>query len=71
MNTAIITPASPTRRLPRWTSPGRFLRAALAVARVRSTRLDVLDPWELHELRQDAERLRTDNFRTVAVGRLL
>ena len=71
MNTAIITSASPTRRFPRWTLPARILRSALALARVRSTRLDGLDPRDLHELQREAEQLRTENFRSVAVGRLL
>ncbi|MFE5670024.1 hypothetical protein ACFQ58_00300 [Agromyces sp. NPDC056523] len=73
MNTAILTTtAATTSPIRRWTLPRRILqRAALAFSRVRSTQLDDLDPRALHELRRDADRLRTENFRAVAVGRLL
>lgn len=72
MNTAIITSAASTRRIRRWTLPGRILqRASLALARMRSNRLDGLDPRALHELQREADRLRAENFRTVAVGRVL
>jgi hypothetical protein len=30
-----------------------------------------MDPRELHELQREADSLRTEQFRTVAVGRLV
>jgi hypothetical protein len=72
MNSAVLAPTASSRRIRRWTLPGRILRsAALAVARVRSTRLEGMDPRELHELQREADSLRTEQFRTVAVGRLI
>ena len=72
MNAAIITSTASTRRIPRWMLPGIILqRASLALARVRSNRFDGLDPQALHELQREADRLRAENFRTVAVGRVL
>jgi hypothetical protein len=72
MNTAVITPAVATGRARRPALPARILdRAAHALARMRPARLDQPDPRTVHELRQAAERLRTENFRTVALGRLL
>ena len=73
MNTAIITTtAASTSPIRRWTLPRRMLeRAALALSRVRSNPLDELDPHALHELQREADLLRTENFRAVAVGRLL
>ena len=73
MNTAIITTtAASTNPIRRWTLPRRILeRAALVRSRARSNSLDELDAHALHELQRDADRLRAENFRTVAVGRLL
>ncbi|GGI44840.1 hypothetical protein BCL57_000662 [Agromyces flavus] len=73
MNTAIITtPAATTSPIRRWTLPRRILeRVALMRSRLHSTALDELDAHAIHELQRDADRLRTENFRTVAVGRLL
>ena len=75
MNTAVIAPPASARRIRRWTLPGRIAsRLALALARLRSSRLDRLDGLDeraVHELQRDADRLRAENFRTVAVGRLI
>ena len=72
MNTAVIAPPASARRIRRWSLPGRILsRFALVLARFRSSRLDGLDQRALHELQRDADRLRTENFRRVAIGRLI
>ncbi|MBM7503253.1 hypothetical protein ACFPER_07205 [Agromyces aurantiacus] len=72
MNSAALAPAPSTRGIRRWTLPGRMLRRISAgVARGRSHFLEDLDPREVHRLQQEADSLRTENFRTVAVGRLI
>ena len=72
MNNAVLASTASTRRIRRWTLPGRILRsAALPNAQLRSTRLEGVDPRELHELERQADLLRTENFRTVAGCRLI
>lgn len=72
MNTAVVTSPAPSRPLRRPTSAGRFLhRVSLAFARLRPARAEELDARTLHELHQEAARLREEGFRAVTVGRLI
>ena len=73
MNTAVLTqsPSAPrTRRVPE--TPGALRRSFAALAaRLGLARSTVVDPRARHELQLEAERLRTENFRAIAVGRLV
>lgn len=72
MNTAVVTSPAPSRPLRRPAPTGGFLhRVARAFARLRPARAEELDPRTVHELRQEAARLREEGFRAVTVGRLI
>ncbi|MRG59626.1 hypothetical protein GE115_07040 [Agromyces sp. CFH 90414] len=76
MNTAVIAPGAATpRSRARSTVTARMLRrlglAIVAWGRAAERRRAAPEPAELHELRREAERLREERFREVALTRML